>query len=290
MSSDDYIARLARALYPDQPSALLAPSAMPPNPLSALANFATPPVSNALADAIRLAGQNSPPGNALLGLSALASLTPSPLGTTLLAAVAPKRRVFFSFHYQQDINRVNVVRNAWRIRPEDGTQPANWFDHSIWEDAKKTGQSALKKLIHEGMNGSSVTCVLAGAETWARPWVRYEIAYGVARGNGLMTVFINGVKCMNAGVCDRGPNPLDYLGLKWGDDGKAYIWEKFGGQWRAYPLYKSPISWPSWLPNVTERRLIRPLSHGGFAYDYAKQDGYKNLSGWAQLAADRAGK
>ena len=83
---------------------------------------------------------------------------------------------------------------------------------------------------------------------------------------------------------------MDYLGLKWDDAGLAHIWEKFGGKWRKYPLYDAPVTWPNWLPNVTERKFIMPLSRGALAYDYAKQDGYRNLSGWTQLAADQAGR
>ena len=214
----------------------------------------------------------------------------STLLSDAMAAASKKRRVFFSFHYQLDINRVNIVRQSWRFRPEDGTQPADWFDHSIWESAKKTGETALKRLIHGGMERSSVTCVLAGAETWRRPWVRYEIAYGLARGNGLMTVFIDGLKCMKNGLCGRGPNPLDYLGLKWDGQGKAHIWENFGGQWRPYPLYTEAVTWPKWLPNVTEVRFIRPLSQGSVSYDYIAHNGYANLSSWADTAAQRAGR
>jgi hypothetical protein len=136
---------------------------------------------------------------------------------------ARKRRVFFSFHYQNDINRVNIVRNSWRIRPGDDSQPAKWFDHSIWEESKKKGDTALKKLIHTGMHYSSVTCVLAGFDTWRRPWVRFEIAYALAPGNGLLTVYIHGIKRMKTVTCMKGNNPLDYISLKWSDDDKAYI-------------------------------------------------------------------
>ena len=38
------------------------------------------------------------------------------------------------------------------------------------------------------MKNSSVTTVLAGAETWSRKWVRYELIKSFERGNGLMTL------------------------------------------------------------------------------------------------------
>jgi len=211
------------------------------------------------------------------------------LSDAMEMAAARKRRVFFSFHYQLDINRVNVVRNSWRFRPTDGTQPADWFDHSIWEEAKRTGTLALKRLIHSGMNRSSVTCVLAGQSTWGRPWVRYEIAYGLARGNGLLTVFINGVKCMKTGLCQRGPNPLDYMGLSLDDRGQARIWENFNGRWRLYALHPDPVAWPAWLPKA-DKGFISVLGLAAASYDYQLQDGYTNLAAWADKAAQQAGR
>jgi len=241
-------------------------------------------VRNALADALAPAQQ---PVGSIFDLAArrgLNALSPRQAPPT------KKRRVFFSFHYQNDINRVNIVRQSWRFRPEDGTKPADWFDHSIWENAKRTGPLALKRLIRGGMAGSSVTCILAGAETWARPWVRYEIAHGLARGNGLLVVYIDGLECMRNGSCMRGANPLDYMGLRWGGDGRARIWESFHGRWRPYALYPDPVAWPTWLPNVSDRRFIMPLSRGVATYDYVADDGYNNLARWADRAAVRANR
>lgn len=259
-------------------------SSPPPRPLSAL-------TASQIADILY-----STPGPQLgAGASQIAGLfTPRSRQSTILSdamkrAAAAKRRVFFSFHYQADINRVNVVRNSWRFRPTDGTQPADWFDHSIWEEAKRTGAIALKRLIHGGMNRSSVTCVLAGQSTWGRPWVRYEIAYGLARGNGLMTVFIDGVKCMKTGLCVRGPNPLDYMGLSLDEQGRARIWENFDGQWRLYPLYTETVAWPAWLRR-TAKGYISVLGRAVSAYDYQGQNGYANFAAWADAAAQQAGR
>lgn len=111
----------------------------------------------------------------------------------------------------------------------------------------------------------------------------------VARGNGLLTVYIDGVCCMNNGYSLRGPNPLNYIGLEFRPDGKAGIWENFSGEWRPYPLFKLPARWPAWLPKPGVG-WIQPLSAGAAAYDYARDKGYENLSEWSQLAAIRAGK
>lgn len=44
------------------------------------------------------------------------------------------RRVFFSFHYQRDIWRVNQIRNIGEIV---GTAAVGFHDASLWEEAKK---------------------------------------------------------------------------------------------------------------------------------------------------------
>ena len=39
------------------------------------------------------------------------------------------RRVFFSFHYERDIWRANVVRNSWLTKDREA---AGFFDASLW--------------------------------------------------------------------------------------------------------------------------------------------------------------
>lgn len=71
------------------------------------------------------------------------------------------RRVFFSFHYKDVADlRANVVRNSWLTKPD--RQAAGFFDASIWEEAKKESDLALKRLINGGVDGTSNTCVLIG--------------------------------------------------------------------------------------------------------------------------------
>src|SRR2546429_6884599 len=74
------------------------------------------------------------------------------------------RKVFFSFHYQNDLWRVNVVRNSGLV---DGISAAGFHDQSIWEETRKKGDEAVKK---------------------------YEIERSVARGNGILGIRINHIK------------------------------------------------------------------------------------------------
>ncbi len=104
-----------------------------------------------------------------------------------------KRRVYFAFHYQDVIDfRANVVRKAGVVADDD-----TFFDASLWEESKKKGAIALKRLINSGLDYTSTTAVLIGSETYARPWVRYEIFKSFERGNALLGVHINSIPDKN---------------------------------------------------------------------------------------------
>ncbi|NGO54576.1 TIR domain-containing protein [Allomesorhizobium camelthorni] len=97
-------------------------------------------------------------------------------------------RTFFSFHYQRDIWRVNIVRNSNII---DGAAAAGWHDASLWEEVKRQGDAAIKRLIDKGLERTSVTVVCIGAQTASRKYVGYEIEQSAARGNALLGVRIH---------------------------------------------------------------------------------------------------
>jgi hypothetical protein len=134
------------------------------------------------------------------------------------------RCVFFSFHYA-DIWRVNVVRNSHVV---DGTAVAGFEDASLWEEAKKKGDAAVKKMIDDALVGSSVTCVLIGEKTSQREYVAYEIEKSVERGNGLLGVRIHNIKDQNQKIALWGPAPQALI-----DAGASvYEWDKDKfGEW-----------------------------------------------------------
>jgi|SRR6218665_3201 len=129
------------------------------------------------------------------------------------------RRVFFSFHYQRDIFRANVVRNSWVTRDRE---TAGFFDASLWEDAQTRGEAAIRALIDEGLKNTSVTAVLIGLQTASRPYVDYEIDRSIAKGNGLLGIRIEKIRDINGDVDDAGPNPLP-AGYP------VYLWNKDEG-------------------------------------------------------------
>lgn len=190
------------------------------------------------------------------------------------------KRVFFSFHYKDVASfRANVVRNHWLTK--DDRQEAGYFDASIWEEAQKTSDLALKRLINKAVSGTSTTCVLVGSQTYARRWVRYEIMKGVEKGNHLLAVHINQIKDKFGNTSTRGPNPLNYLGLVYSEDGK-----------RVKPIEKSNGSWITYrdLPGWTLQSTAPPQHLWGKAvtltdlgyriYCWIDHDGYKSFANW----------
>jgi len=114
------------------------------------------------------------------------------------------RRVFFSFHYQRDLWRANIVRNSPTV---EGTAAAGFSDASLWEEAKRKGDEAIKRLIDNGLSGTTVTAVLIGAQTATRKYVTYEIEQSIKRGNGLLGVRIHGLKDKSGNMDSWGSVP-----------------------------------------------------------------------------------
>src|SRR5216684_8299031 len=186
------------------------------------------------------------------------------------------KRVYFAFHYQDVIDfRANVVR---KHNFTGGVESAGYYDHSIWEEAKKTSPLALKRLINTELQNTTVTAILIGSHTWARRWVRYEIMKRIERGNRLLGVHINGIKGKDAKCKELGPNPFDNLGLEIDSDGtmaKPTEWKD--GKW-CYYSDLDPFSVSQPAGGKPGKHL--KLSHWLRVYDWVADRGYDNFSSW----------
>jgi len=187
------------------------------------------------------------------------------------------KRVFFSFHYQDVIDfRANVVRNHWLTKKD--RESAGFFDASIWESAKKQGDIAVKRLINGGIEKTSVTCVLVGSETFDRRWVGYEIMKSMAKGNKLIAVHINSIKCKNGKTKTKGPNPFYYLGYSFSENGKRLnLHDYIKSKWVKYSDLDGYA-----VNEVDEkyRGKIYRLSSDYPIYNWVDDDGYNNFSKW----------
>lgn len=104
------------------------------------------------------------------------------------------RRVYFAFHFGEDIFRVNQVRMSNVVA---GPDRAGFYDHSEYLEAKKKGDAEIARLIRSKLEGTSVTVVLIGRQTAERRWVQFEIDESIRRQNGLLGVYIHHLKDIN---------------------------------------------------------------------------------------------
>lgn len=128
------------------------------------------------------------------------------------------RRVFFSFHYDNDIWRANQVRNSNVVA---GPDVAGFFDHSEYQEAKRAGAEGIRRMILRHLRNTTVTVVLIGTETAYRPWVKYEIEQSIARDNGLLGIYIHRLKDQNGQTSVRGPKPSVPANVEF----PAYDWD-----------------------------------------------------------------
>ncbi len=197
------------------------------------------------------------------------------------------RRTFFSFHYEPDVWRAWNVRNCLTFTGNDSD--VGFFDSSVFEASKRESDASLKAFLRDGMKNSSVTCILAGAHTWSRRWVRYEIVRAILKGNGLLTVDIHGIKNKNGETAAKGPDPLAQIGLYKTDKG-IFFAEWNGQKWIRYSDYSLAIPAKDlWFNPPTTATPIQ-LSHYCLRYDFVAQNGRANLAGWIETAADMAGR
>ena len=161
------------------------------------------------------------------------------------------RRVFFSFHYDRDIRRVVQVRNSWVVRAQGETQP--FLDKADWESIKRAGKQAIEKWIEDQLDGTSVTAVLIGADTYNREWVRHEIKRSYELGKAMLGIYIHNIKDPQTGTDAKGQNPFDYWSVT-----------RAGQKTLFSQLYKT--------------------------YDWVGNNGYDNFASWIEAAAKAAGR
>ncbi|MBI3782841.1 MAG: TIR domain-containing protein [Deltaproteobacteria bacterium] len=130
------------------------------------------------------------------------------------------RRVFFSFHYDDDVWRANQVRNSNVVA---GADVAGFFDHSEYQEAKKEGKTGIENMIRGHLRNTSVTVVLMGTHTWERPWVKFEISESAGRKNGFLGIYIHHLKNQQGVTSMRGskaavPSGVEFPCYDWDGD------------------------------------------------------------------------
>lgn len=114
-----------------------------------------------------------------------------------------KRQVFYSFHFDNDVMRVQQVRNMGVIEGNTPVSP------NEWETVKKGGDKEIEQWINDNMKYKSAVIVLIGEKTSERPWIKHEIKKAWADGKGLLGIYIHNLDCPNNGKCKTGRNPFE---------------------------------------------------------------------------------
>jgi len=117
------------------------------------------------------------------------------------------RSTFVSFHYERDCWRVQQVLRMGAIEGQE-ILPAQ-----EWESVKQQGKQAIEDWIENQMKYKAAVVVLIGAQTAARPWVKYEIAKAWNDRRPLVGVWIHGLKDSSGSTDTVGANPFEKVTL-----------------------------------------------------------------------------
>ena len=114
-----------------------------------------------------------------------------------------KRQVFYSFKYQEDVFRVQQIRNMGAVEGNQSVYP------NEWEKLKRQGEASIKQWIDDSMNYRSCVVVLIGSQTSNSEWVKYEIKRAWEQKKGLFGIHVHNLNCPKNGISRKGSNPFD---------------------------------------------------------------------------------
>lgn len=158
----------------------------------------------------------------------------------------PKRQVFYSFHYKNDVWRVHQIRNIGAI---EDNKPVS---ENSWEEIKRKGDYAIKKWIDDNMLYRSCVIVLVGEETADRKWVRFEIKKAWNDGKGLLGIYIHNLEGQDGRRCSKGPNPFNRFTLKDGSELSSVVTCYNPNSADAFNDIKNNIA--AWIEDAIEAR------------------------------------
>ncbi|MXP28354.1 molecular chaperone Tir [Porphyrobacter algicida] len=115
------------------------------------------------------------------------------------------RRVFFSFHFNNDYWRTQQVRNMGALEGQPLCTP------NAWEEVKRKGKASIEKWIADNMSGKSCVVVLVGSQTANRPWVQHEIIKAWNDKKGVLGIRVNKLLDRNGQTSLAGANPFEAI-------------------------------------------------------------------------------
>lgn len=115
------------------------------------------------------------------------------------------RRVFFSFHFDNDFWRTQQIRNMGVLEGQPLCTP------NTWEEVKRKGSGAIEQWIADNMYGKSCVVVLVGSQTAKRPWVRHEIIKAWNDKKGVVGIRVDKLLDRHSQTSAAGENPFDAI-------------------------------------------------------------------------------
>lgn len=112
------------------------------------------------------------------------------------------RKVFYSFHFDNDNWRAGQVRNIGSV---EGDKPVAG---NKWEEVKSKSDSTIKQWIDDNLKDKSCLVVLIGEKTSERKWVKYEIERAWELGKAVCGIYINKLEDSNGNQSKKGNTPL----------------------------------------------------------------------------------
>lgn len=109
------------------------------------------------------------------------------------------KKVFLSFHYDNDVFRVQQIRNMGKI---DDTSPE--LTPQAWESVTNEGEQNIKNWIDERIARASIFIVLIGSETSNRKWCNYEFKKALSLDKKIIGIYIHNLKCPKQGFSQKG--------------------------------------------------------------------------------------
>lgn len=117
------------------------------------------------------------------------------------------KSVFYSFHYDNDVHRVQLVRQI------DALTGSPEITGQNWEHVRYKTQIAIQNWIDKEMNYKKAVIVLIGQKTAERHYVQYEINRAWSMKKPLLGVRIHGLASLNDGADSPGEDPFKALGI-----------------------------------------------------------------------------
>lgn len=139
------------------------------------------------------------------------------------------RKTFFCFRYDEDYWRALNVRNSWTSQEHTA---AGFFDPAEWQHVHQEADPVIENWIDAQLSDTTVTVVLIGADTAGKKWIDYEIKRSLAQGNGVLGIYIHGIKDFKGNTSAPGADP--FVALASAKDGATprypvYDWIKDDG-------------------------------------------------------------